>query len=210
MKTMLNDRNWIDYLFSFFESNKDKVTAILDASSCRELWIQGELFLYSNGLIRPNSGDFYGRRVDLHGKMDGFPEMIAEVKIVGYQGYSCSDIFGHGGTAYLKSWLDLNDRHYTQPTEFHDKELAHSIYKDYKKLSGIRLKSPRKGFGKSFSGEKLLILLIPHRETSAASRGNRVDLNMKQILQEVEFNSESKSKSRDFDKQNFTVRIWQI
>lgn len=210
MKTLQSENSWTDYLFGFFKFNEERITAILDASSCRELWIQGELFLYSNGSVKPNSGDFYGRRVDLHGKREGLPEMIAEVKIVGYQGYSCSDIFGHGGTGYLKSWLELNNRCYAPANEFRDKELAHSIYKDYKKLASIKFKRKKEGFSKLYSGEKLLVLLIPHRKTSAASRGNKIDENMKRALHEVEFDVKTRSRFNDFNEGGFTVRIWQV
>lgn len=207
---MNSENSWIDYFFSFFKLNEQKITAILDASSCRELWIQGELFLYSDELVQPNSGDFHGQRVDLHGKIANLPEMIAELKIVGYQGYSCSDIFGYGGSGYLRDWLNFNKRNYVHPAEHQEKKLAHSIYKDYRKLTSINSKKTKKGIVESYTGEKYLILIIPHRSSSAASRNPKIDENMKKTLHEVEFTAGSKSSSENFNEKSFSVRIWQV
>lgn len=202
--------NWTDYLFTFFKANEEKIAKILNASSCRELWIQGELFLYSDQSVKPNSGDFHGLRVDLHGKIADLPEMIAELKIIGYHGYASSDIFGYGGRNDLKKWLGDDNRQYVHPDEHMDTKLIHSLYKDYKKLQSIHSKKAKTGNAEPYLGEKLLVLVIPNLLSSAASRGPKLDEHMQIALREVEFDAESTSDSADFDGGSFTVRIWRV
>lgn len=206
---------WVSYFFGFFDSVETRFTSILDGSNFRELWLQGELFLYSkkddNHGIESNSSDFKRKKIDLHGKFSNFQEMIAEIKIIGYQGYTCSDILGWGGAKLLKSFLQANTsvEKFSRTTQIPDKTAAHSLLKDYEKLKKIN----NKALGKSsvkYIGKKYLILIIPHRKSATAARGGGIDETMKNALHQIEFvEDKRKSWTKNYN-ENFTVRIWSV
>jgi hypothetical protein len=77
--------NWMHFFESSFHNMRQRLNIVLDASGCREGWLQGELFRLGKkqGLLANSYSFGRGQKADLS---FGEPvSMVAEVKIVGAQ-----------------------------------------------------------------------------------------------------------------------------
>ena len=194
--------------------NQERVSNILNAGSCRELWIQGEMYLddIPNMYISLKSKMF--KLVDIHGKSgNSHPEMITEIKVISFRGFSRQDIFGHGGRADLLTHLNDCGRDFSRHDDKGEK-LRHSIYKDYKKLKAIQKTNDEK----EYTGEKYLLLVIPYHEKAHGSQGSTVDGDLKGALETIQIEGNANHWDWDFFGKNkqgvqelmFKIRLWRI
>ena len=74
---------WTSFLIEFFDNIQDALSEVLNASGCREGWLQGEFFRYgAERDLRVNEYSLGGqKRADLYCPKE--PRMIAEIKIIG-------------------------------------------------------------------------------------------------------------------------------
>ena len=81
-------QTWTEYFTAFFDQSEAARGVVLNASGCREGWIQGEFFRFGQGRrLRVNEYPLGGnKKADLF--CDVSPRMIAEIKILG------ADYFG--------------------------------------------------------------------------------------------------------------------
>lgn len=209
---------WPQFYFDFFTNNQQRVTKILNARSCREMWIQGEMFLTDEKHIRLTSKEF--TLVDIHGlpsdeeSSEVHPEMITEIKVVSFRGYSRQDILGFGGRALLQPVLSAQNvqNDFSKITDYPEpKELKHSVFKDYLKLKKIATTKIGKQI---FKGEKYLILVIPYLESASGSQNPNVDTVMKNALEKIMLAQEPNYWNWEFrdsrGEKEFVVRLWRI
>lgn len=201
---------WPQFFQNFFTKNQKRITNILDARSCREYWIQGEMYLDRPEFIRVSYPEF--KLVDIHGLAgDDHPEMIAEVKVISFRGYSREDILGFGGRTLLHPTLANKDVQYdfTKITDYPQK-LNRSIFKDYLKLKNVA----ETRIGKQiYQGEKYLLLVIPYLESAKGSQNPEVDTIMKTALEKISLAPAPHSWQWDFNNEKertFSVRLWRI
>src|SRR5947208_155416 len=88
--------SWPDRLITFFREIASPLGVILNASGCREGWIQGEMFRHfspgNNGFSVNCSYANSRMKHDLHCKKP--TEVVAELKVYGYRGYYHKNICG--------------------------------------------------------------------------------------------------------------------
>lgn len=88
--------NWVDRFFEFFRQIEQNLGILLNANSCREVWLQGEFYRHfltaDNGFLVNCRYNDDGPEHDLY---CGLPtEMVAEVKVYGQRGYFNKNLYG--------------------------------------------------------------------------------------------------------------------
>jgi hypothetical protein len=89
--------NWIDRFFALFRDIEPALNVVLNASSCREGWIQGEFyrrFLTVENEFEVNCSGWTSAKIkhDLYSKLP--TEMVAELKVYGQWEYARKNLFG--------------------------------------------------------------------------------------------------------------------
>ena len=88
--------SWVDRFFAFFREIEPTLAVVLNASSCREGWLQGEFYRH----FRTDDNGFEVNRRFGDGKLPfdlcclTTPVMIAELKVYGESGYYSKNLFG--------------------------------------------------------------------------------------------------------------------
>src|SRR5262245_50670304 len=87
---------WVDRFFAFFREIEPALVVVLDASSCREGWLQGEFYRH----FRTDESGFQvnwrypNGRVPFDLYAPAPAAMVAEVKVYGQWGYFNKNLFG--------------------------------------------------------------------------------------------------------------------
>lgn len=88
--------NWVDRFFTFFREIEPALAVILDASSCREGWLQGECYRHfrtdENGFEVNHRHRAAGVPFDLYCRAPS--AMVAELKVYGQWGYYNKNLHG--------------------------------------------------------------------------------------------------------------------
>jgi hypothetical protein len=153
---------WIKDLITFFSSIKTRLAVVLDASGCRENWVQAEWYQWLrqrqekenvlvNGLCL-GQNDLENDKVDLAilGR-DKKPILIAEIKVFGEWNYKPSNLDGRGIRDYQKNFSPTGPI-VVSPSRFWRGRSTGGILRDYFRLRDYQ---PR-----SRSLTRLLVLVL--------------------------------------------------
>lgn len=184
--------NWFDMFSIVFNNVQQTLPIILKCNSCRELWLQGEMFRF----ITPYDPKFQVNvlidkrikdkriKVDLYGSR--FGKMVGELKVYGLSGYYNKNICG---TSNIDSFIPERNNGRILIGQSHLKKLnmkESSILKDYSRIMEI-----------SEQFEKYLILVV-HKN------GQKDDFG--KAISAIKFSGEELTLDFPF----FFVRIWKL
>lgn len=171
-----------------FASFEGSLNEILNATGCREGWLQGELFRYYRRVDPAFSVNTFalgnGKKADLHGTLP--EEWVAELKIYGQAGYFHKNIYGYSDISeFLPSSpeqrVDVTQQHLDA---VHPKE--GSLLKDCLRLRGIK------------SVQHKFMVLVIHKYDPPDDFGlaiSAIRLSQAEVT---------------FDYSDFLLRIWRI
>lgn len=187
---------WFDYFHEQFDALAADLGVILDASGCRESWLQGELFRRSSD--QDFSVNTYSY-ADLRGKADleglrpggktGEAPMVAELKIIGgdfakkcLDGWNCTD------AAMRATYRPDPDDRIRPSWAKVDQALGHSILADIRRLRTVTNRPYR-----------YMLLVRPHHKSGTA---------FGRILQQLKL--AEREETWCYPKHGFDVRMWSI
>lgn len=180
--------NWIDIFKTVFANIQETLPIILNCDTCRELWLQGEIFRLINRYdLRFKVNEFPiepHKKADFHGFRYG--EMVGELKVYGLSGYYQKNIYGaHNIEEFIPK--KNNGRILIKPSHLKNVDLNESsILKDYIRIKAISNKI-----------DKFLILVV-HKNGQKDNFGQAISaLRFPGIEQTLDF-------------PYFFVRIWKI
>jgi hypothetical protein len=185
--------NWIDHFKLAFDAIQGPLSSVFDAESCREGWLQGELYrrlvahdkqFRVNHYVLPAPDGSKRPKADLYGENPA--RMVAEMKILGTFGYYQKNIDGNSNiNAYLpsdsSSRVDVTQDHLDRVNSG-----VSSVLRDYQRLKSI-----------TDDVEKYLILVI--RTDEKPDRFGKAILAIRCSMAET-----------TFEYPKFTVRVWRL
>jgi hypothetical protein len=137
--TKSTESPWTNVFKDAFYSVRNSLPVVLECESCRELWLQGELFR----AIRKYDHDFSlntykiapRKKADFHGCRS--VEMVGELKVYGYSGFYNKNLFGRSN---ITDFIPKNDSRRIMILPEHERivnQNESNIFKDYFRLKAI-------------------------------------------------------------------------
>ncbi len=177
---------WIDLIEQVFDSIREPLSIVLNATGCREGWLQGEFYRHLIERDKDFRVNEYkippGGKADLNGKKPS--PMVGEIKIYGVYGYQKKNIDGHSN---IDMYLPIDKGHRIDVTEEHiNRAKSGSLLNDL-----IRLRKIQEDL------ERYMIVVI-HKNEQVDKFGEAIQAIR---LTQNEFT---------FEYPDFLVRIWKV
>lgn len=189
------ETDWAKFFLSFFDKNKSSIGIVMYAEGCREGWLQGELFRFSEDqdfVVNSFKLTKLCGKLDLYGELPFIgakpQKMVAEIKIIS-PSFESKNIDGnHNIEKYIASDIVKITETHLGNVNFREG----SILKDVVRLKSIS----------NIAIEKYMILVIPKYESS------EINENLEKAIYSISLSDVIWE--RKYIEDHFDVRIWLI
>lgn len=187
---------WFNYFREQFDNLAADLKVVLDASGCREGWLQGELFRRSSDqdfAVNTYRYPGLGGKADLEGlrpvRSEGQAPMVAELKIIGGNfAKKCLDGRNWTDDAMRIAYHRGSDERIRPSSEQVDQAFGHSILADVRRLRTVSSRPYR-----------YMLLVRPYHESETV---------LGRILQQLKL--ADREETWRYPEHGFDVRMWSI